>query len=76
VPSPSRSFPPRAKRRARVRPAEPPQFFDGLEADARAARELLEDLAALVEAGLVAPVRAGAAVRYAVVEEIAGCERT
>src|SRR3954470_16916294 len=38
------------------RAAEPPEVFEGLEADVRAARALLDDLAALVEAGLVARV--------------------
>jgi hypothetical protein len=76
VPSPSRPFPSRAKRPARVRPAEPPEVFDGLETDVRAARALLDDLAALVDAGLVAPVREGAAIRYALVDEIERCART
>jgi hypothetical protein len=76
VPSPSRPFPSRAKRPARARPAAPPEVFDGLEADVRAARALLDDLAALVEAGLVAPVREGTAIRYALVDEIEQCART
>jgi DNA-binding transcriptional ArsR family regulator len=42
----------------------------------RAARALLDDLAALVEAGLVAPVREGTAIRYALVDEIEQCART
>jgi hypothetical protein len=76
VPHPSRPFPQRAKRRARARAAEPPEVFEGLEADVRAARALLDDLAALVEAGLVAPVREGAAVRYAAVDDLQRCPRT
>jgi hypothetical protein len=68
VPQPSRPASSRAKRQRRARPVAPPQVFDGLEADARSARELLDDLAALVEAGLVAPVRDGAAVRYAAID--------
>jgi hypothetical protein len=76
VPSPSRQFQSRAKRPARARPSEPSEVFDGLEADVRAARALLDDLAALVEAGLVAPVREGTAIRYALVDEIEQCART
>jgi hypothetical protein len=41
-----------------------------LEADVRVARELLDDLAALVDAGLVAPVRTGDAIRYAVTDNV------
>jgi hypothetical protein len=69
VPSPSRPFPSRATRPARARPAKPPEVLEGLDADARAARALLDDLAALVEAGLVAPVREGAAIRFALVDD-------
>jgi hypothetical protein len=75
VPSPSRQFQSRAKRRARARPSESPEGFERLEADVRAAGALLDDLAALVEAGLVAPVREGAAIRYALVDEIERCAR-
>jgi hypothetical protein len=76
VPSPSRQFQSRAKRLARARPSAPPEVFEGLEADVRAARALLDDVAALVEAGLVAPVREGAAIRYALVDELERCART
>ena len=76
MPAPSRPFASRATRPARARPAEPQEVFEGLEADVRAARALLDDLAALVEAGLVAPVREGAAIRYALVDEIEQCART
>lgn len=76
MPSSSRQFPSRAKRPARARPSEPPEVFDGLEADVRAAGALLDDLAALVEAGLVAPVREGTAIRYALVNELERCART
>jgi hypothetical protein len=67
VPSPPRP-PSRAKPRRRTHLAPPSQRLGSLETDVRAARELLDDLAALMKAGLVAPVREGAAVRYGVID--------
>jgi hypothetical protein len=70
VPSPSRPSPSTLKRQRRARRAQAPEVLDALEADVRAARELLDDLSALVDAGLVAPVRTRDAIRYAVIDNI------